>query len=92
MPFLFDYDIENLFKLSRYRQIAIKKQKSLLSRVRNSMETKLGQYFQLLKVRNHKGATIQRPTVHRHYANEFANVHGAHAIVGVSQLNTGDLL
>ena len=57
--FLFDYDIENLFKLLKYRQIAIKKiyiaikkQIGIVSRVRNSMETNLGQCFQLSEVRS----------------------------------------
>ena len=71
------------------------------------MGTKLGQSFQLSKVRNKSellqglaNCRIKEPPYrglqkYVHYANKFANVQGAHtirAIVGVSQLSAGDLL
>ena len=105
IPFFIRLRYRELFKLSRYRQIVMNKNISwwkkyiaikkttiaIVSQVINSMETKLGQSFQLSEVRTTSvGCRITKEP------HEFANVHGVRvngAIAHVSsQLSAGNFI
>ena len=65
--FLFDYDIENIFKLSWYRKIAIKKiYEDFLSQKLHGNEIRT--VFSAFRSEKQKRTTLE---VHTHYANEF---------------------